>query len=74
MTLTQRLLSLLRLRPAPTPGSVWHLAETRWSAGLSDEDMQRSERYVRPALTARGSASTTWESRVGRCTSYSTDT
>ncbi|GHF65556.1 CRP-like cAMP-binding protein [Deinococcus metalli] len=41
MTLTQRLLSLMRLRPAPVPGGVWHLTGTRWSAGLTDEDMQQ---------------------------------
>ncbi|CAM3748361.1 cAMP-binding protein [Deinococcus saxicola] len=39
MTLTQRLLSLMRLRPTPT--GVWHLTGTRWSAGLTDEDMQQ---------------------------------
>ena len=44
MTLTQRFLSLMR-RPSlpdyPEPGrSAWHLSETRFSAGLSDENMQ----------------------------------
>ncbi|MFK7602149.1 Crp/Fnr family transcriptional regulator [Deinococcus sp. SM5_A1] len=41
MTLTQRLLSLMRLRPTPVPGGVWHLSGTRWSAGLTEEDMQQ---------------------------------
>lgn len=40
-TLTQRLLSLLRLRPAPVKGAAWHLTNTQWSAGLTDEDMQQ---------------------------------
>lgn len=45
MTLTQRFLGLLRLRPSPdSPSvkkSVWHMTNTSWSAGLSDEDMQQ---------------------------------
>lgn len=49
MTLTQRLLGLMRLRPGPSGGvpstmpvgpAVWHLANTHFSAGLSRADMQ----------------------------------
>jgi len=40
MTLTQRLLGLIRLRPAPPDTPAWHLSGTRWSEALNDEDMR----------------------------------
>ena len=39
MTLTQRLLSLMRLRPPQAEAVVWHLSNTHWSEALNDEDM-----------------------------------
>jgi CRP/FNR family transcriptional regulator, cyclic AMP receptor protein len=40
MTLTQRLLALMRLRPPQAEAAIWHLSNTHWSEALGDGDME----------------------------------
>ena len=61
--MTQRLLSLLRVRPSveatlssdgSVSSAVWHLSNTQWSANLTDEDMQHIGTVCPPRPYQRG--------------------